>query len=647
VLFPVPERSRFDCRQVWLQWQIATNWGKSGSSTLGTGGTRMWKSSNAAVRRRQAPSQPQTNRHSRLAIEALEDRTVLSLDPLGSVTGIVGPSTSIEGSLYTLALQAVPSDPITGWTIDWGDGTVDELAGAATSASHVYADGPGGFVIQATVRREFDWQGTQWAEADGGNGHFYGLTGAAVNWSEAEAEAAALGGHLASIANLQEQQFLNATFLAGADASRVLWIGLNDAQSEGQFVWSSGEAVTFQNWNSGEPNNYLGVEDYVTINWQLANGRADGVLGDWNDVPLAGVNGALNGPEPYFGIIELAGLPADEEFTHSLAVSVDNAAPTAAVDGPAAGVRGQSLTFAVHADDASPIDAAAGLNYSVDWDRDGHIDESFVGGQDVELRHTFTAAGDFAVQIVVTDKDGGGAALEHSVRVTVVTLETDPDTGGTTLMVGGSTGDDWILLTPVCYSSKVAVFMNGRFLGKFRPSAGATVFGQAGNDVIVAAALRLPTLLDGGAGNDWLWGGRDNDLLFGGEGDDWLFGGSGNDVLVGGAGNDHLAGGCGRDLLIGGSGRDALWGGPDADLLIGDATLFDDNPVALDALRDEWAARRDRTTRVRNLTDGSGSAERHNGNFFLVRGVTVLDDAAVDHLFSHNRSDWLFPDLLS
>ena len=55
--------------------------------------------------------------------------------------------------------------------------------------------------------------------------------------------------------------------------------------------------------------------------------------------------------------------------------------------------------------------------------------------------------------------------------------------------------------------------------------------------------------LDGGDGNDWLYGEASTDLL----------GRGGNDHLFGGAQNDRLFGGSGDDVLQGGGGRDVAW----------------------------------------------------------------------------------------
>jgi Ca2+-binding RTX toxin-like protein len=94
--------------------------------------------------------------------------------------------------------------------------------------------------------------------------------------------------------------------------------------------------------------------------------------------------------------------------------------------------------------------------------------------------------------------------------------------------------------------------------------------------------------LDGGDGEDRLYGDEGDDILIGGEGKDILNGGIGHDILDGGseddklygndgkdelkgmAGNDLLLGGLGNDTLRGGIGNDSLLGLEDDDLLFGD-----------------------------------------------------------------------------
>ena len=77
--------------------------------------------------------------------------------------------------------------------------------------------------------------------------------------------------------------------------------------------------------------------------------------------------------------------------------------------------------------------------------------------------------------------------------------------------------------------------------------------------------------LNGGDGEDFLYGGDGNDKLNGGDGEDFLYGGDGNDKLNGGDGDyrDYLLGGDGNDELYGGAGDDYFFGGAGADTIHG------------------------------------------------------------------------------
>lgn len=79
--------------------------------------------------------------------------------------------------------------------------------------------------------------------------------------------------------------------------------------------------------------------------------------------------------------------------------------------------------------------------------------------------------------------------------------------------------------------------------------------------------------LDGGAGDDAVYGGADDDTIDGGDGDDELYGAAGDDSLDGGAGYDQLFGGSGNDTLSGGDDDDLLAGGTGEDTLDGGAGI--------------------------------------------------------------------------
>lgn len=115
-------------------------------------------------------------------------------------------------------------------------------------------------------------------------------------WGAAETEAVSLGGHLVTINDAAENAWVLSTFGNFNGIKSPLWIGLNDEASEGTFVWTSGEAVTYLNWNGGEPNNGMGFfnEDHTAI-LGLSLSPSD----KWNDVPDADIYlGVVEVPEP-------------------------------------------------------------------------------------------------------------------------------------------------------------------------------------------------------------------------------------------------------------------------------------------------------------------------------------------------------------
>lgn len=72
----------------------------------------------------------------------------------------------------------------------------------------------------------------------------------------------------------------------------------------------------------------------------------------------------------------------------------------------------------------------------------------------------------------------------------------------------------------------------------------------------VTWSLPNARFLEGGDGDDLVFGSADSDRVVGGEGVDELYGGAGDDELRGGSGSDVLVGGRGDDLLDGGAGSD-------------------------------------------------------------------------------------------
>lgn len=106
------------------------------------------------------------------------------------------------------------------------------------------------------------------------NGHHYALTLGSGTWEQAEAEATAIGAHLVTINNEEENSWLFSTFYSGD----YLWIGFyqlpGSPEPAGGWIWISGEPVTYIGWDGQEPNNQPPCEDYAVL-------RADGGWNDW------------------------------------------------------------------------------------------------------------------------------------------------------------------------------------------------------------------------------------------------------------------------------------------------------------------------------------------------------------------------------
>ena len=84
---------------------------------------------------------------------------------------------------------------------------------------------------------------------------------------------------------------------------------------------------------------------------------------------------------------------------------------------------------------------------------------------------------------------------------------------------------------------------------------GETVNAGGDNDLIIKAGATL----NGGDGNDYLFGTGGNNILSGNGGDDYIVGYGGSNTLSGGDGNDFLAGHGGTNVLTGGAGNDVLY----------------------------------------------------------------------------------------
>ncbi|WP_298900222.1 HYR domain-containing protein [uncultured Psychroserpens sp.] len=124
-------------------------------------------------------------------------------------------------------------------------------------------------------------------------GKAYYLSNNAFTPQDAYTDALTQNGFVGTIRDANDGSFLlNAIAMIGGSGD--ILIGYSDTDTEGTFVWQSGDSATYTNWNGGEPNN-AGNEDYTVMQSS----------GGWNDV--VGASGS------YRYLLEVDYLPEQTE----------------------------------------------------------------------------------------------------------------------------------------------------------------------------------------------------------------------------------------------------------------------------------------------------------------------------------------------
>lgn len=102
------------------------------------------------------------------------------------------------------------------------------------------------------------------------------VEGAGVNWAQAQARAAALGGRLASIRSQAEADLVRQLLAEKANATvdrgnGIVGPWLGGRQDEGApepaggWRWDDGAPFTFTDWHDSEPNNTKEIEDRLRL----------------------------------------------------------------------------------------------------------------------------------------------------------------------------------------------------------------------------------------------------------------------------------------------------------------------------------------------------------------------------------------------
>ncbi|TWU35785.1 FG-GAP repeat protein [Novipirellula aureliae] len=317
---------------------------------------------------------------------------------------------------------------------------------------------------------------------------------------------------------------------------------------------------------------------------------------------------------------------------HNLAATIESAVITGADE---QAVAGETLTLNGTFLDSGTVLAHTG---TVDWG-DGSESEpltvSFeLGSGSFAANHAYANPGSYTATVTIIDGE-----LETTTSIETTVIEVVNSEPGVTLNEGQLRiiGTDERDIVSVSRRGSL-VYVAASFLpSAYWWSLGSVSFPLsdvqkvhaelgAGNDVFsMSAWLVMPTIIDGGDGNDF------------------LYAGGGPSLVLGGAGNDLLRGGRDRSLLVGGTGRDNLIGGQEDDVLIGGEIQGNDGSLSGDALHDQimsaWNSDNsyaDRTDAVTALIDDVDDNERDL--LFGLSGRDLYFDGLGDRLLGVRRS---------
>ena len=256
------------------------------------------------------------------------------------------------------------------------------------------------------------------------NGHLYRYVKGLYTFAEAQAGAAALGGHLATVTSGAENAFL-AGLIAGQDLGA--WLGGSDVSEEGVWRWTEGpEAGTvfwngladgsapagqYTNWSVGEPNGiWNGIEE-DHFHMMANSDKWNDASGYWSTMGyFVEIDGGVTPPAN--SVPTIASNGGGDAAAIAMAENTSAVTTVAASDPD-----GDTLAYAI----TGGADAA---RFAIDADS-GAL--SFVAAPDFELPGD--TDGDNVYHVVVRAGDGRGGFDSQTLAVTVTDVA---DTGGPT-----------------------------------------------------------------------------------------------------------------------------------------------------------------------------------------------------------------------
>ena len=106
----------------------------------------------------------------------------------------------------------------------------------------------------------------QWTTAKGGNDHWYQYVSTTRTWAQAKTDADNRGGYLATITSSGEETFVNSLY----NVANSPWLGgfqntssLSYSEPGASWEWVTGEAWSYTDWNTSQPDNNGGSEHFL------------------------------------------------------------------------------------------------------------------------------------------------------------------------------------------------------------------------------------------------------------------------------------------------------------------------------------------------------------------------------------------------
>jgi|GEM_PF-1363301 len=364
-------------------------------------------------------------------------RTVNVVD-VPPTLALSGAGSANEGSAYVLNLSATDpgTDTISAWTINWGDGNVQNISGNPSSVSHIFRD-DGLYSITATATNEDgSWTAPPLSVRIDNVSPTIALSGAS---STAESSAYSLN--------------LGAISDGGADTVTA-WIvdwgdGAIDTFASGgvkTHVYRDGPAavqirvslVDEDGTHANAGSHYLSILNVppvlnvtgsssgtegtpYTLNLAWSDAGDDTVYTwtiNWGDGTIVSLDGQANSATHTYlddgrYTISLSASDEDGAWPAPLRqVNIANQPPLLSVGGPAFTEEGAVYTLTLAASDGG--DDTISL-WRIDWG-DGTI-LSYPGSAG-SASHTYRSLGSFNVRVSATDEDGTYNAAPHGVTVT-------------------------------------------------------------------------------------------------------------------------------------------------------------------------------------------------------------------------------------